>query len=466
MNRHKSSRRRPNRKPNQQAQTRNRKQKLPKNTAPVELTIDHIGGRGDGVGIAQFTHNYETKDWHFFVPQCLPGERVRVQPHSLASGGIHADLIELIEASPERIDPLCPIAHSCGGCQFQHMEDSAYARLKESMVSSPLMRAGIDIGTLRPLARSQKNSRRRVRFGLRRTAAELIIGLHERHSDKLIEPQGCITIDTKILDVRTALKSSLAPILTAGMTGEIHLTALDAGIDVLLDLHITPNGEQLTAISQCAAECEGIIRLSIQSDGQASMPLYAPDTPILSWPNADVTPPPGGFLQASKSGEATLQAGVAEIAADAKYIIDLFCGSGTLSLPLLAKDCQIHAADNAGPALEAFSAAADKAGRGGQLTVYARNLYEAPMTSDQLKDADLIILDPPRSGAKDQIEAIAHSGCPRIAYISCNPHSFAKDAAELIKAGYIINWCQPVDQFYYSSHVELLSEFIRVPETL
>ena len=148
-----------------------------------------------------------------------------------------------------------------------------------------------------------------------------------------------------------------------------------------------------------------------------------------------------------------------DIAANATNIIDLFCGSGTLSLPLLAENCRVHAVDNTGAALAAFREAADKSGRGGQLKIDARNLYDAPVTRTELSGADLIILDPPRSGARNQITEIAHSAVPVIAYVSCNPHSFAKDALILLEHGYHIDWCQPVDQFYLASHVELIAKF-------
>ena len=309
------------------------------------------------------------------------------------------------------------------------------------------------------MAKSGQHSRRRVRFSFRRTSTDLIIGLHERNSEKIIEPTGCITISQIILSVRTFLKSSLKPLLPIGLSGALHLTELDSGVDVLIELDNMPDPNSLAQVSHCAADNTDIIRLSLRVQNELDTPLYAPEMPVLSWPNATITPPAGSFLQASQSGEATLQAGVAEFAADAKQVVDLFCGSGTLSLPLLAQDCQVYGSDNAGPALNAFKQAADRAGRGGQLKIDARNLNDSPVTKEQLSDADLIILDPPRSGARTQIKEIAHSGCPRIAYISCNPHSFAKDAVELLQAGYQFDWCQPVDQFYYSSHVELISLF-------
>ena len=435
------------------------RQKLPKNTGPVELVIDQVGARGDGVGKALFTHNYETKEWLFFVPHALAGEQVRVQPHSLSNGGIQADLIELITPSADRIEPACPVAHDCGGCQFQHMQDEAYAKLKDNTVKAALNRAEIEANSWRPMMRSHAHSRRRVRFGFRRTASELIIGLHARLSDHLVKPIGCMTIDKTILHVRDQLAETLSSLLPTGMTGEMQLTKLDRGIDVFLNVNDPLSPNLLAEMGQVASQSADIVRFSLAVDGAADLPLYAPELPILSWPGAKIAPPPNSFLQATLSGEMALQEGVREIAEGTIHIVDLFCGSGTLSLPLLDGHRQIYAADNAGPALQAYRDAADASGRGGQLTIDTRNLFQAPMTAEQLSHADLIILDPPRSGAKDQIDTIAKSGVPKIAYVSCNPSSFAKEAAELISAGYRLDWCQPIDQFYLASHVELIAQF-------
>lgn len=442
-------------------QAQNRQQKLARNAPPVEVLIDHIGGRGDGVGTASFTHQHDKKDWSFFVPHTLPGERVRVQPRTLSAQGIHADLLELLDPSPDRIEPVCPVALSCGGCQFQHMHEDRYVQLKEDSIRIPLERANITVGSWRPMARSPLASRRRVRFGLRRTADQLIIGLHERASERLIEPQGCITIDPRLLAIRKIFATELLPLLPIGTVGELYVAYLDDGVDALLIFKQSLASEILVSLSHFASECEGLVRLVVRSEGQPDIPLYVPEPPRLSWPGCAITPSPGGFLQPTASGEAALQAGIAEIAlaANAKKIIDLFCGSGTLSLPLLAKGAKVQGADTAGPALEAFQSAADKAGYGGQLTLMARNLYEAPLGAHELKSADLVILDPPRIGARDQIDTLAASGCALIAYVSCNPHRFAKDAAILLSAGYQLDWCQPVDQFLYTSHAELIAQF-------
>ena len=437
----------------------NRAQKLPRNTGQMEIDITHIGGRGDGVALAPFTHHYETKERFIFVPHTLPGERVRVQPVSLSAQGIHAEMVELIDASPERREPPCPVAMQCGGCQLQHMSETSYRSEKEQLVRQPLERAGLKGYEWRTPVFSPLSSRRRVRFGFRRTSTRLIIGLHERQSDKLIEPEGCVTIDPDILAVRAALADKLSDVFSSGHAGDMHLTCLDQGVDVLIHLHAPADNQLMARLSQTAPVIAGLARLTLQADDAEDLPLYMPEPPRLSWPECHITPPAGSFLQATISGERTLQQAVAEMAEPGQRIIDLFCGSGTLSLPLLATSCHVYAADVAGPALNAFNAAADKAGYGHQLRLSARNLYEAPLTKAEFEEADLVILDPPRAGARDQITTLADSRCPKIAYISCNPHSFAKDAAILTASGYHLDWVQMVDQFLYTSHAELVAQF-------
>jgi 23S rRNA (uracil1939-C5)-methyltransferase len=141
---------------------------------------------------------------------------------------------------------------------------------------------------------------------------------------------------------------------------------------------------------------------------------------------------------------------------DAAATADLFAGLGTFAL---AMPGQVYAAEGARDALLALKSAAHRSGR--QVFPEHRDLFRRPLIPDELDRFDAIILDPPRAGARDQVQALAGSQVPRIAYVSCNPATFARDAKTLIDGGYRLDWVQPVGQFRWSIHVELVGAFSR-----
>ncbi|MGA0912158.1 MAG: RsmD family RNA methyltransferase, partial [Candidatus Puniceispirillaceae bacterium] len=176
-----------------------------------------------------------------------------------------------------------------------------------------------------------------------------------------------------------------------------------------------------------------------------------------------VPPPPGAFLQATCDGEAVLQSAIAEIAGTSRQIVDLFAGCGTLSLPLLGQLSHLLAVEQNDDALAALKAGVDAAGIGGRVKIASRNLFDAPLIPDELSGFDLAILDPPRSGAAAQCQMLAQSDIQTIAMVSCNPASFARDAAILNEGGFELDWLQIIDQFLFSNHLELVGAFRRKP---
>jgi 23S rRNA (uracil1939-C5)-methyltransferase len=180
--------------------------------------------------------------------------------------------------------------------------------------------------------------------------------------------------------------------------------------------------------------------------------------PVQAFGAARVVPPPGAFLQATPEGEAALLAETETILAGARRIVDLFAGCGTFALPL-AQRAQVHAVEG-----EAAMLAALDTGRRGiaglhPLSTEARDLFRRPLLPDELARFDAAVIDPPRAGAEAQIAEIARSGLPRLAYVSCNPVTFARDAKALIAAGYAMGPVRVVDQFRWSAHVELVAGF-------
>ena len=142
-------------------------------------------------------------------------------------------------------------------------------------------------------------------------------------------------------------------------------------------------------------------------------------------------------------------------------VIDLFSGCGTLSLPLLDQAARLLAVEQSESALAALKSGANAAGLGGRVTVKARNLFDAPLITHELAGFDMAILDPPRRGAAAQCQMLAKADIAKIAMVSCNPASFARDSSILVNAGFKLDWVQVVDQFLFSNHLEIVGAFYR-----
>jgi 23S rRNA (uracil1939-C5)-methyltransferase len=164
-----------------------------------------------------------------------------------------------------------------------------------------------------------------------------------------------------------------------------------------------------------------------------------------------VTFPNGAFLQATEDGEAALVAAVREIVDGAERTADLFAGLGTFALALPG---QVYAAEASRDAVLALKRAR------AELAAEHRDLYRRPLDAGELANFDAVVLDPPRAGAAEQVAALASSGVRSIAYVSCNPATFARDAAVLVNGGYRLDWTRPVGQFRWSTHVELVASFV------
>jgi len=176
--------------------------------------------------------------------------------------------------------------------------------------------------------------------------------------------------------------------------------------------------------------------------------------------SACVVPPPAAFLQATAEGEDALVAAVLEATAGARRVADLFCGCGTFTLPLAA-GAEVLAVEGAEPMVGALAAGWRAAPGLRRVVTATRDLFRRPLLAAELAGLDAVVIDPPRAGAEAQSRALAASSVPIIAAISCDPATFARDAAILVAGGYRLDRVQPVDQFRWSGHVELAAVFRR-----
>jgi 23S rRNA (uracil1939-C5)-methyltransferase len=193
-------------------------------------------------------------------------------------------------------------------------------------------------------------------------------------------------------------------------------------------------------------------------EGYGPVPFWEPEPVTISFDGVPVSYPPYGFVQATFDGEAALSAAVLEIAGDTPIVADLFAGLGTFALRL-APGRKVYAAEAERAVIASLQAAASRANR----AVHGehRDLFRRPLDPSELNKFGAVVLDPPRAGARAQVEQLAHSTVANIAYVSCNPTSFARDAKTLVSAGYNLQKIYPVGQFRWSTHIELVGHFCR-----
>ena len=354
-----------------------------------------------------------------------------------------------IQSGPGHQVPPCRHFPVCGGCQLQHLTDAAYADYCASRITGALAQHGIAT-EVRETYLSPPRTRRRATLRALKAGGGVQLGFNEAGTNRIIDLKECQILDPRLFAMLIPLRKLLTTILPPKRSGEIQLTIADQGVDLGLK-GVSVDGYESAMALNDFAEANGLARLSID-DGIGPETRYEPGPVTVTLGGTAVALPSGAFLQATADGEAALVAAVREAVGDAKRPVDLFAGLGTFALSVGGKVTAAEAARDVALALMTSARTVE---------VQHRDLYRRPLDSTELAAFDAIILDPPRSGALDQIRQIAASGVPRVAYVSCNPATFARDTEVLVAGGYKLDWVRPVGQFRWSTHVELASAFSR-----
>ena len=390
---------------------------------------------------------------HAFAPCTAPGDQGLFDV-----AGERAQLVELTTTSPMRRTPPCPLFGDCGGCALQHLSDDAYTDYKRDRIRSALARYKLEETPITAIHRPPDPARRRAVFALTRKT----IGFNRRASHEIVPVTNCLVLHPT-LNARLSGLAELGRILRID-NANLAATLCDNGLDIDIRMGRVdlPSPDQMADLGAWMT-AQGCVRLAI--NGELILQISAP---VVEMDGLGVTPPIGGFLQASAEGEAALRSAVREaIAAFSEKklkIADLFCGAGAFALPL-AREHRVTAIDADGPACAVLKDAAGAHQAAGRLkapiAVETRNLFERPLSEKELAGFDVVLFDPPRAGAREQAVQLARSTVPLIIGVSCNPETFARDAAILTEGRYALTRISPVDQFAYAAHIELVGVFTR-----
>jgi 23S rRNA (uracil1939-C5)-methyltransferase len=408
------------------------------------LVIDHVGHRGDGVAVVDGQTAY--------VPYALAGETVEVAP--VPGQPDRRRLLQVEHASPQRITPFCPHFAICGGCAIQHWDTEHYHAWKRDIVVATLAQAKI-VCDVAPLIDAHGLGRRRITLHARMGTHDVLkVGFAAASSHDIIPVDRCPILDPGLSGALDAAWAIAEPLISIGKPVDIQITATDNGLDVDVRGSGPLPAESIAMLSR-VAEQHRLARLT--RHGELVL-MRTPPTIVIG--AAQVTLPPGSFLQATAAGEEALAALVSGHCKRSKHIADLFCGVGPFALRLAATS-RISAFDSDAGAVAALQKAATSTSRLKPIKAEARDLFRRPLMPQELRDYDAIVFDPPRQGAQAQVQQIAASKIPVVVAVSCNVATFARDARILVDGGYTIEGVTPVDQFRHTPHVELVARFKR-----
>ncbi|MEQ1755478.1 MAG: hypothetical protein ABL973_15250 [Micropepsaceae bacterium] len=403
------------------------------------VQILRVGHKGDG----------EAADGTF-VPYTLDGEDVAIEQDADGS-----NVIRILKPSPHRVEPSCRHFGVCGGCALQHMEATAYREWKRQQVIIALEQRGLTGVNVEPTVAIAPGTRRRASMSARRTSDGIVLGFHERGSHFIADMEMCPVLHPDLLKIVPRLRGALAEELPDRGSSEIMLTLTDTGIDAFFGIPgLKLDRDQRTRFAMLADRLR-IVRLTINGEL-----ILQSAPPAMSWGSASVEIPAGVFLQATREAEATMLAHLKEDLAKARKVADLFSGCGAFTLPL-ASSHAVSAFDSDADAVGALAQAL-RATQGLKPTsAERRDLFRRPLLKHELDAFDGVVIDPPRAGARSQVEQLAASQVRTIASVSCNPATFARDARILMDGGYQLKTVRPIDQFLWSAHIELTALFER-----
>jgi len=402
------------------------------------LEITALGRHGEGMA--------EHESGRHFIPFALPGETVRA-----TISGKKAELDEVLVASPDRIDPFCKYFGQCGGCAVQHLKQDDYQNWKRGIVETALRHKQIDL-PVEPLVDGHGTGRRRVTLHAQYIKGGVLCGFMKGASHQLLDLKNCPILTPELDNVTDVGRRLATPFASAANKINMQITATDTGLDCDVQGAGKMTYDAHVALAKVADECD-IARISI--DGEMALERRKP---TIKMGLANVTPSSGGFLQATYAGEETLDQLALDYIDGAKNIADLFCGIGPFALRA-AQKTTVTGYDNNEPAIAALSNAIRHTPGLKPLNAIVQDLFQNPVYHRDLEKFDAVIFDPPRAGALEQVREIVEAEIPKVVSISCDPASFARDAEVLIDGGYTLEKIIPVDQFKYSSHIEIVGCF-------
>jgi 23S rRNA (uracil1939-C5)-methyltransferase len=421
-------------------------------TTTGQTTIFSLNSDGEGVGIDIESGNNIT------IPFVLPGEKVKYECQHFKKKKKYV-VTEHLTKSADRIAPVCKHFTQCGGCMLQHMNATMYRDFKQAQITNALVKEGLDPFVVDGITILPFGKRRRANLDVIRKGDDIFLGFHKFRSHSLVNVEECHTMDPALTRLLEPLREAFAIVLEPYQKAKVFFTLTHVGVDMSLEVQgIAELEEPKRTALRTFAEKMGVGRFVFRHRKFLDV-IHQTVVPVVQFAGIDVTVDAYSFLQATVESDGHLASYVlAELIPDASKIADLFCGRGTLSLPL-ASVAPVTGYEFDKPALAALQKAALKATH--SIDLHLRDLFNEPLTRDELKGFDVVVIDPPRAGAEAQSLALAKCDAKQIIYVSCNAETFARDARILTEGNFNLKKVHGIDQFAWSPHIEVAAVFER-----
>lgn len=429
---------------------------------PFETTIDDLSHDGRGVA--------EREGKKIFIHGALPGERVLARLTDRKRSWDEAETLEVLEPSPDRIEPLCPHFGQCGGCSLQHLDPEKQIEYKQRTLEQNLARIGkvTPDAFWAPLTGPLWGYRRKARLSVRyvHKKERVLVGFRERYGAFVADMSECHVLDPRIASELGRLSACILEMDAKRSIPQIEVACGDAQC-ALVFRHLEPLSEEDTERLRGFARESGIAVL-LQPGGPATIHALEPADTDLSFvfddPELELHFGPSDFVQVNGELNRKMVARAMELLdpGPGDRVLDLFCGLGNFTLPIARRCAEVVGVEGDS---ELVRKGTENARFNGleNASFFAADLTEEPAGSQWLKGGyDKVLVDPPRSGAEFILSHIVATGAERLVYVSCHPASLARDAGILVNEhGFELKGAGVMDMFPHTGHVESIALFER-----
>lgn len=415
--------------------------------------IDALNNKGIGVS----NLNSEPVE----LPYTIPGETVEFEKH-VYRNKLSYTISKILNKSQNRVLPPCKYFTVCGGCSLQHLDTDYYKQIKLDSLQQILKKHSIVSENMSPMCQTGPSSRRRAIFEAVQKHGIVFLGFKKYHSDQIVNIDSCLLLTKELSGLIPKLKDILKKILSDKEKCKIFVTKADNGIDLVIQTANTNTIEpNLTEILKEFSLKNGIIKFTIINKVKWHL-IYLAEKPHILFDTVAVEVDNHCFLQVSKTSDVILANLINDTFSKIKttkqlQIADLFCGRGTLTIPA-NKFGNVDSFETEISSVKALKKTIKDSALA--VNVHQRDLFTKPLEWDELNKYDVVIINPPRAGAKKQAYLLSKSTVKTIIYLSCNPETFSYDTKLILdKNRYRLKDLIPIDQFHWSHHIELLAIF-------
>jgi 23S rRNA (uracil1939-C5)-methyltransferase len=440
--------------------SRRRRRKPPKD--PIEITIYDLSH--DGRGVATWGEK------KVFIHGALPGERILARLTDRKRSYDEGETLEVLEASPDRVEPRCPHFGQCGGCSLQHLDSGRQIESKQNTLLQNLERIGkvVPVEIWSPLTGPSWHYRRKARLSVRyvHKKERVLVGFRERYGRFVADMQECHVLDSRIAEQLSALSQLIFSMDARRSIPQLEVACGDESC-ALVFRHLEPLSQADLEKLRGFAQATGIAVL-LQPKGPATIHCLEPESLELSYKipdyNINMVFEPSDFVQVNAEMNHSMVARVMELLDPGvdDRVLDLFCGLGNFTLPIATRAGEVVGIEGESGLV---SRAEANAARNDieNVRFYAADLNQDPSSAPWLRvPYDKVLVDPPRSGAEFILPHIAASGAGRVVYVSCHPASLARDAGILVhQYGFRLLGAGVMDMFPHTGHVESIALFER-----